>query len=237
MKLSEVYVSVQGEGPRVGQPTVFVRFGGCNLRCPGWPCDTPYAIDPRQYRAEWKPTTITNLINQITLHHVHNICFTGGEPMLHYRTGLSQVITHLFEAGYQLEMFSNGTVKYPKHLYEHVDVVMDWKLPGSGEAGKLEDVRLENARNLARLHKAHKRSFSRDHAVKFTIASWEDFEYACDVYEMLWANGYHVPVYYGVVWGRLDNATLIGWVLEKKLPWIFTMQVHNHVWDRKDRGI
>ena len=37
--LVEVFSSVQGEGPEVGRTTVFVRFGGCDLRC-RW-CDSP----------------------------------------------------------------------------------------------------------------------------------------------------------------------------------------------------
>ena len=36
MKVNEIYTSIQGEGPNTGIPTTFVRFGGCNLRCPGW---------------------------------------------------------------------------------------------------------------------------------------------------------------------------------------------------------
>ena len=52
LRLVENYVSTQGEGPRTGLPTHFVRFGGCNMECLGWPCDTPHAVKPELYMAE-----------------------------------------------------------------------------------------------------------------------------------------------------------------------------------------
>ncbi|MGE4653124.1 MAG: 7-carboxy-7-deazaguanine synthase QueE, partial [Myxococcota bacterium] len=42
--LVEVFSSIQGEGPHVGASTVFVRFGGCDLRC-AW-CDSPHTWLP-----------------------------------------------------------------------------------------------------------------------------------------------------------------------------------------------
>ena len=42
--LVEIFSSVQGEGPYVGVSTLFIRFGGCDLRC-GW-CDSPHTWKP-----------------------------------------------------------------------------------------------------------------------------------------------------------------------------------------------
>ena len=40
-KINEIFYSLQGEGAHSGVPAVFVRFSGCNLRCPF--CDTDHA--------------------------------------------------------------------------------------------------------------------------------------------------------------------------------------------------
>jgi len=65
MRLSELYTSIQGEGPRVGQPVQFMRFAGCNLRCPSWPCDTQHAIDAARYRHEWETVTPEELAGRV----------------------------------------------------------------------------------------------------------------------------------------------------------------------------
>ena len=40
-KINEIFYSIQGEGYRTGTPAVFVRFSGCNLKCPF--CDTQHS--------------------------------------------------------------------------------------------------------------------------------------------------------------------------------------------------
>ena len=52
VRISEIFgPTIQGEGVLIGQPTVFVRIGGCDYRC-SW-CDTLHAVDSA-YRTEWK---------------------------------------------------------------------------------------------------------------------------------------------------------------------------------------
>lgn len=237
MKLSEVYLSIQGEGPRVGIPTIFVRFAGCNLRCPGWPCDTPHAIFPDKYRNEWlkiSPRELYDVIKSaVGNRRSVNICYTGGEPFLQSSEEL-RTLTNLLTEDEQIgaiECFSNGSLRYPEWALDAIYFVLDWKLEGSGE-DHFNPARLENLKRLSNFD-----------SVKFTIASEDDYDQAKEAYNWLLANcaaaSGEVPldIFYGVVWGKVENSDLIEWVLRDKLPWRHTMQVHNIIWDRNKRGI
>jgi 7-carboxy-7-deazaguanine synthase len=232
----EVYYSVQGEGPRVGTPTVFVRFAGCNLRCPGWPCDTQHAIDPALYQKEQRLVTcgalgieVASLCRQTG---ARNVCLTGGEPMLQHTNTLMHFVTHLWEAMLNVEMFSNGLLPYPSALADGAEVVMDWKLPGSGEDIRSVDDRTTRLRNLALL-----RDSDRTHAVKFTIASTADLARALEVYDRHLLRGIHIPVFVGPVWGKIQPVEIVEWLSFKKLPWRLTLQTHKYIWDPDQRGV
>lgn len=227
MRIDEVYLSVQGEGPRVGIPTVFTRFGGCNLRCPGWPCDTQHAIDVK-YRDEWirmDPGAIFHRISDVIGDREGvSVCLTGGEPFLQRDQDLYDLVTHIRLKGWLIECFSNGTIPYPTWATDQINFIMDWKLPGSGE-DPLNGQRIKNLQNL-----------KEKDAIKFVIKDREDFELAKQVWN---DNVRHTPVqvFYGIVWDAMTNATLVKWVLDDQLPWRLNIQSHNHIWDRRKRGI
>jgi 7-carboxy-7-deazaguanine synthase len=76
VRVSEVYESIQGEGEFSGEPSVFVRTTGCNLRC--WFCDTPYT----SWNPEGEPRSIDDLCEQIFNWSTKHVVITGGEPMI-----------------------------------------------------------------------------------------------------------------------------------------------------------
>jgi len=81
--VNEIFVSIQGEGPGIGIPSVFVRLAGCNLDCT-W-CDTKYA----KSHEESKTMTAKDVIGVITdevgdVKPYYDIVITGGEPMLQH---------------------------------------------------------------------------------------------------------------------------------------------------------
>lgn len=148
MKVSEIFLTVQGEGPNVGKLTTFLRFGGCNLRCPGWgtatlpngevvgACDTPYAVFPI-YRHEWIETAIDDLMRQVRSTHV---CITGGEPLIQNAEQMSHLASHLLATSHTIDLFTNGTKLLPEWTQrKEVTVCMDYKMPSSGEYGKFNE--------------------------------------------------------------------------------------------------
>ncbi len=82
IRVSEIFgPTVQGEGPLIGKPTVFVRTGGCDFRC-AW-CDTLYAVLP-EYRDEWRTLPPDEIIRQVDALAGGPIIVTvsGGNPAL-----------------------------------------------------------------------------------------------------------------------------------------------------------
>src|SRR5687767_8277517 len=81
--VSEIFGPVlQGEGALIGRPTVFVRTGGCDMRCV-W-CDTLYAVLP-EFRDEWQSMMAEEIVERV-LHLSQDkptlVTLSGGNPAL-----------------------------------------------------------------------------------------------------------------------------------------------------------
>jgi 7-carboxy-7-deazaguanine synthase len=96
--LVEVFSAIQGEGANVGTRQIFVRFGGCDLRChycdsahtwhPSSTCRVEQSPGKRDFQVFDNPVTadcLTRWVQQLhwpqSLHD--SISLTGGEPLLH----------------------------------------------------------------------------------------------------------------------------------------------------------
>jgi organic radical activating enzyme len=106
LKIVEVFPSLQGEGLRQGEPTIFVRFAGCNLRCSF--CDTKYAWkDGRDYSA----SQVVHKIKKIRARWPASwVCLTGGEPLLQ---DLRRLVSLLKREKIKVQVETNATLYYP----------------------------------------------------------------------------------------------------------------------------
>jgi 7-carboxy-7-deazaguanine synthase len=153
--LVEIFASAQGEGPHVGAPTLFVRFGRCDLRC-AW-CDSPETWLPaRRCRIEREPGTgrFEERDNPVPLEAVraalaaldppaHRFAsLTGGEPLLQPEA-VAAVAACARELGLRVHLETHGlAVQALEQVLDQIDVVsMDWKLTS--------DVRRESDRKGA----------------------------------------------------------------------------------------
>jgi 7-carboxy-7-deazaguanine synthase len=108
MKLvvSEIFYSLQGEGPFIGSPSVFIRLGGCiDPLCP-W-CDTEYAWH------EFSEMGNDEIIAAMNRYDCRDVVITGGEPFLQWETGLKDLHEELVRSGYCLSYETSGKVDIP----------------------------------------------------------------------------------------------------------------------------
>ncbi len=102
-RVNELFYSLQGEGFHTGEAAVFVRFSGCNLRCPF--CDTDFSA--------YREMTGEEIILQIKDYPSRFVVLTGGEPTLQVDDSL---IALFHEHGYVVAMETNGTRQWPEAL-------------------------------------------------------------------------------------------------------------------------
>lgn len=109
MKINEIFYSLQGEGFWTGTPAVFVRFSGCNLKCPF--CDTLH-YDSTEYTEE-------EIARKISEYPGDHVIFTGGEPTLQLTRTLADT---LHSMGKYLHIETNGSIA----LTDGLDQMLDW---------------------------------------------------------------------------------------------------------------
>lgn len=111
LPVSEIFTTVQGEGPSLGRLAGFVRLMGCNLACT-W-CDTPYTWDASRYdlRAQGRRMPVDDIAVGALVGGARLVVITGGEPLLHRHTaGWARLLQTLQAAGVEVEVETNGTL-------------------------------------------------------------------------------------------------------------------------------
>lgn len=109
INLKETFITVQGEGPNTGVPSLFIRFGKCNFKCV-W-CDTDFDNGSNLSESE-----LHDVINNILKHRplIKHIVFTGGEPSIWSKWLASwfELYGEIFQ-GYTVEIETNGYLGFP----------------------------------------------------------------------------------------------------------------------------
>jgi 7-carboxy-7-deazaguanine synthase len=204
LKITETFVSIQGEADAVGWPTLFIRLTGCPLRCVY--CDTQYSFHGGQWRA------LDELLQVARESAVRHVCVTGGEPLA--QKACSELLSALCDAGHAVSLETSGALDIAA-VDPRVSRVMDLKTPGSGEQHRN---RLENLDVLA----------PRDQ-LKFVLCSREDYEWARGLLQSR-ATPLPCQVLFSPVWGRLEPRALAEWILADRLDVRLQLQLHKVLW-------
>lgn len=204
VRITEIFLSLQGESRSAGWPTVFVRLTGCPLRCQY--CDTEYAFTG----GEWQ--SLDAVEQAVEGFGVRHVCVTGGEPLA--QKSCIPLLARLCDAGYEVSLETSGA-RDVSAVDLRVVKVMDLKTPGSGE---VERNRYENIDHLS----------PRDQ-VKFVICSRADYDWAREkVAEFDLAS--RCEVLFSPSHGQVDPRTLADWIVADRLPVRFQMQLHKLLW-------
>jgi 7-carboxy-7-deazaguanine synthase len=204
LKLTEIFLSLQGESTLVGWPTVFVRLTGCPLRCQY--CDTAYAF----HGGEWH--TLQQVLEQVAAHGVRHVCVTGGEPLA--QKSCLPLLGALCDAGYVVSLETSGAIDIST-VDPRVIRVVDIKTPGSNEAGR------NRWDNLALLKEQDQ--------VKFVLCSRQDYDWAKGI---LAQHGLpaRCTVLFSPSHGQIEPTDLADWIVADRLPVRMQLQLHKILW-------
>ena len=168
--VAEIFYSIQGEGSLAGRPALFIRFGGCNLRCV-W-CDTT---------SVWrrgKPHSFDELMRKVEgfAGRDIDIVFTGGEPLLH-RRWMEKIIETFDQEFLIYQIETNGTIPPGEFLVRREDVFFNVS-PKLSSSGMPEEKRVvpEALHTLVQLAREGRAIF------KFVVLDRKDVEEALETY-------------------------------------------------------
>jgi organic radical activating enzyme len=101
LDIHSIFPTIQGEGPFVGQPAIFIRMAGCNLQCPL--CDTEYTAG----RQRLSVASIFDAVQEHIRSFAPLIVITGGEPFR--QRNLHALVRFFLFKGFRVQIETNGT--------------------------------------------------------------------------------------------------------------------------------
>ncbi len=130
LNVNEIFYSLQGEGARAGEPSIFIRLTKCNMACDF--CDTEFN--------EGKDMDIDQMLEVIRQYPCKWIIWTGGEPTLQLT---ENHLRKFREKGYHQAIETNGTRPVPalidyiscspkkdfKHVKKQIPKVNEIRIP------------------------------------------------------------------------------------------------------------
>ena len=205
LRITEIFLSLQGEANTVGRPTIFVRLTGCPLRCQY--CDSEYAFSGGTMMG------LDTILGEVEELGVPQVTVTGGEPLAQPN---AIALMHKFvDAGKSVSLETSGALSVAD-VPAGVVKVLDLKTPGSNESHR------NLWENLGHLN-------PRDQ-IKFVLCSRADYDWArmrCDehglydrVGDVLFSPSHH----------ELAPRELADWIVADRLPVRMQMQMHKLLW-------
>jgi 7-carboxy-7-deazaguanine synthase len=208
VRITEIFLSLQGETNTAGIPTVFVRLTGCPLRCVY--CDTAYAFSGGNMQK------VTDIVQRVLSYGVRHVTVTGGEPLA--QEACLDLLTDLCNEKLNVSLETSGALDVSE-VDPRVVKVMDLKTPGSGEVHRNLYSNLEHL------------NFSDQ--IKFVICSQEDYAWSKQKMAENKLTDRVGEILMSASHGVLESHELAAWILRDRLNVRLQIQLHKYLWGDK----
>jgi 7-carboxy-7-deazaguanine synthase len=213
LRVTEIFLSIQGESSHAGRPCSFVRLTGCPMRCV-W-CDSEYTFTGGDR------LPFDSIFAKLEEFGCPLVEVTGGEPLA--QKNVFPFITELCDRGYEVLIETGGFVS-TKAVDPRAKIILDVKCPGSGEAER------NYWPNLGWLRPGMDE-------VKFVIADLADWQFAKDVIEQYRLTSRAKEILISPVHGIENLAEIAEKISQSGLRIRLNLQLHKYIWGAETRGV
>ncbi len=213
LRITEIFLSIQGESSHAGRPCAFVRLTGCPMRCV-W-CDSVYTFTGGER------ISFDEIFARLKTFGCNLVEVTGGDPLA--QKNVFPFITRLLDDGYEVLIETGGFFSTEK-VDERAKIILDVKCPASGESER------NHWANLELLNPAKDE-------VKFVIADLNDWEFARSVINKYDLETGAKEILISPIFGIQNLAAIAEAVAQSKLKVRLNLQLHKYIWGADVHGV
>jgi 7-carboxy-7-deazaguanine synthase len=219
-KIAEKFLSINGEGPKVGELSAFIRFAGCNLSCIY--CDTQWANEENDSFESLSDIEIYNFVKSTKS---KNVTLTGGEPLFQ-KNILNLLKTLCQDSSLSVEIETNGSVNLKPFLNiseNQPRFTIDYKTLSSGMEHRMLD---ENYSYL-----------KPSDTVKFVVGDDSELITAKNI-----ITKYNLDkkcnIHFSPIFKKVQLKTIAEFIIDNNLNTVaLRPQIHKFIWHPDSRGV
>jgi len=213
LRITEIFLSIQGESSHAGRPCAFVRLTGCPMRCV-W-CDSTYTFTGGERK------TFDEIFALLKEFGCNLVEVTGGDPLA--QKNVFPFITLLLNEGYEV-LIETGGFFSTETVDARAKIILDVKCPASGESER------NHWANLERLRR------DKDE-VKFVIADLNDWEFAREIIEKYDLEKRTREILISPIFGVENLREIAETVSKSNLRVRLNLQLHKYIWGANVHGV
>ncbi len=213
LRVTEIFLSIQGESTHAGRPCAFVRLTGCPMRCV-W-CDSEYTFTGGE------KLSFEEIFEKLREFGCNLVEITGGEPLA--QKNVFPFISKLCDEGYEVLIETGGFVS-TERVDERAKIILDVKCPASGEMPR------NHWANLERLRR------EKDE-VKFVVADVEDLKFTFEIIEKYDLENRTNAILISPVFETPFLKEIAEIVAQSGLKVRLNLQFHKYIWGKDVHGV